>query len=194
MPTRQNKEKFEQITTFERRRIIGLREKDDCAIGARVQWNRSTETRVWKQWTTEGDVSVRTIDTCSAWWCTNIGFVNSSTSAAPWIACKGAFIQDPSLAKPPTAASAQSTESGKVIGTKLYFQLNHASICWAMMAVFVLDAIRGTRPEVIPFLQGIPRSFFQKDNARPHLSKTIPDFCSAKHMQLLPWPAYSPDM
>ncbi|GFW39020.1 transposable element Tcb1 transposase [Trichonephila clavipes] len=27
--------------------------------------------------------------------CTNAGFVNSSTSPAPWIACKGAFIQDP---------------------------------------------------------------------------------------------------
>ncbi|GFU54287.1 uncharacterized protein TNCV_576701 [Trichonephila clavipes] len=26
---------------------------------------------------------------------TNVSFVNSSTSAAPWIACKGAFIQDP---------------------------------------------------------------------------------------------------
>ncbi|GFT37328.1 uncharacterized protein TNCV_1127501 [Trichonephila clavipes] len=27
--------------------------------------------------------------------CTNVGFINSSTSASPWIACKGAFIQDP---------------------------------------------------------------------------------------------------
>ncbi|GFX71393.1 transposable element Tcb1 transposase [Trichonephila clavipes] len=27
--------------------------------------------------------------------CTNVGFVNLTTSAAPWIACKGAFIQDP---------------------------------------------------------------------------------------------------
>ncbi|GFX37715.1 HTH_Tnp_Tc3_2 domain-containing protein [Trichonephila clavipes] len=33
-----------------------------------------------------------------------------------------------------------STEPGKLIGTKLSFQMNHASICGTMMAAFVLDA------------------------------------------------------
>ncbi|GFY36239.1 transposable element Tcb2 transposase [Trichonephila clavipes] len=33
-----------------------------------------------------------------------------------------------------------------------------------------------------------------QDNARPHVAKTVRDFCSAQHMQLLPWSAYSPDM
>ncbi|GFU93602.1 transposable element Tcb2 transposase [Trichonephila clavipes] len=32
------------------------------------------------------------------------------------------------------------------------------------------------------------------DNAHPHVAKTIRDFCSAQHMQLLPWSAYSPNM
>ncbi|GFU39454.1 uncharacterized protein TNCV_3454901 [Trichonephila clavipes] len=86
--------------------------------------------RVWKQcidpnnsrnwkWTTEGDVNERrstlaphggelqysflqavgsTLVYCYR--CTNVGFVNSSTSAAPWIACKGAFMQDPPHGKP----------------------------------------------------------------------------------------------
>ncbi|GFV70834.1 hypothetical protein TNCV_2818671 [Trichonephila clavipes] len=36
---------------------------------------------------------------------TNVGFINSLTSAAPWITCKGAFIQDPPHGKPLTAAS-----------------------------------------------------------------------------------------
>ncbi|GFX64531.1 transposable element Tc1 transposase [Trichonephila clavipes] len=45
------------------------------------------------------------------------------------------------------------------------------------------------QPEVIPFLQGIPETIFQQDNARPHVAKTVRDFCSAQHMQLLPWPA-----
>ncbi|GFY08357.1 transposable element Tcb2 transposase [Trichonephila clavipes] len=35
---------------------------------------------------------------------------------------------------------------------------------------------------------------FKQDNARPHVSKTVRDFYSVQHMQLLPWPAYSPDM
>ncbi|GFV72138.1 transposable element Tc1 transposase [Trichonephila clavipes] len=30
--------------------------------------------------------------------CTKVGFVNSSASVAPWIACKGAFIQDALMA------------------------------------------------------------------------------------------------
>ncbi|GFU59708.1 transposable element Tcb2 transposase [Trichonephila clavipes] len=50
------------------------------------------------------------------------------------------------------------------------------------------------QPEVVPLLQGIPEAIFQQDNARPHVAKTVLDFCSAQHMQLLPWPAYSPDM
>ncbi|GFW12453.1 uncharacterized protein TNCV_817061 [Trichonephila clavipes] len=35
---------------------------------------------------------------------------------------------------------------------------------------------------------------WKQDNARPHVSKSVRDFCSAQHMELLPWPAYSPDM
>ncbi|GFV33955.1 transposable element Tc1 transposase [Trichonephila clavipes] len=50
------------------------------------------------------------------------------------------------------------------------------------------------QPEVVPFLQGILEAIFQQDNARPHVAKTVQDFYSVQHMQLLPWPAYSPDM
>ncbi|GFS81686.1 transposable element Tcb1 transposase [Trichonephila clavipes] len=47
------------------------------------------------------------------------------------------------------------------------------------------------QPEIVLFLQGILGAIFQQDNARPHVSKTVQDFCSAQHMQLFPWPAYS---
>ncbi|GFU49796.1 transposable element Tcb2 transposase [Trichonephila clavipes] len=49
-------------------------------------------------------------------------------------------------------------------------------------------------PEVVPFPQGIPGVIFQKDNARPHVAKTVRDFCSVQNMQLFPWSAYLPDM
>ncbi|GFT57780.1 hypothetical protein TNCV_4865341 [Trichonephila clavipes] len=39
-----------------------------------------------------------------------------------------------------------------------------------------------------------PGAIFQQDNARPHVARTVRDFCSAQHIQLLPWYAYSPDM
>ncbi|GFS49180.1 transposable element Tcb2 transposase [Trichonephila clavipes] len=49
------------------------------------------------------------------------------------------------------------------------------------------------RPNLLR-IEGIPGVIFQQDNARPHVAKTVRDFCLAQHMQLLPWPAYSPDM
>ncbi|GFW75742.1 transposable element Tc1 transposase [Trichonephila clavipes] len=55
MPPQRNKEKFQQLTEFEKGRIIGLREGGFSfhTIGARVQRNSSTVMRVWKQGTDE---------------------------------------------------------------------------------------------------------------------------------------------
>ncbi|GFV46819.1 transposable element Tc1 transposase [Trichonephila clavipes] len=35
---------------------------------------------------------------------------------------------------------------------------------------------------------------FQQDNARPHVAKTVKSYLDSQQVQLLPWPAYSPDM
>ncbi|GFX90484.1 hypothetical protein TNCV_4334891 [Trichonephila clavipes] len=80
------------------------------------------------QWTTEGDVSSRPSTPALhggeglysflhaigsmlvyCYKCTNDVCVNSSTSAAPWIACKVAFMQDPPHSKPSAAASAMGS-------------------------------------------------------------------------------------
>ncbi|GFV85448.1 hypothetical protein TNCV_3772721 [Trichonephila clavipes] len=50
------------------------------------------------------------------------------------------------------------------------------------------------RERIIGFREGIPGAIFQKDNARPHVAKTVRVFCSAQHMQLLPCSAFSPYM
>ncbi|GFS68162.1 uncharacterized protein TNCV_439141 [Trichonephila clavipes] len=62
MPPRRNKEKFQQLLQFERRRIIGLREGGFSyrEIGARVQRNNSTGMRVRKQWTDEHRTILKT--------------------------------------------------------------------------------------------------------------------------------------
>ncbi|GFU89004.1 transposable element Tc1 transposase [Trichonephila clavipes] len=56
MPRRRKGVKFEQISVFERGRIVGLREAGLSyrAVAARVQRNSSTIMRVSKQWTDEG--------------------------------------------------------------------------------------------------------------------------------------------
>ncbi|GFX17615.1 uncharacterized protein TNCV_474151 [Trichonephila clavipes] len=75
---------------------------------------------------------------------TNVSFVNLSTSAAPWIACKGAFIQDPpsrQIIDGCVCNGLMNSEPEKLIGTKLSFQMNHVSICGTMMTAFELDAM-----------------------------------------------------
>ncbi|GFT58103.1 transposable element Tcb2 transposase [Trichonephila clavipes] len=47
------------------------------------------------------------------------------------------------------------------------------------------------RPNVGPFLNGLPGAIFQQDNARPHTAR-VAQFLD--HFQTLPWPARSPDL
>ncbi|GFV76789.1 hypothetical protein TNCV_4730091 [Trichonephila clavipes] len=67
--------------------------------------------------------------------------------------------------------------------------MNHASICRTVRAAFVLDAM-----PLNAVFESIPGAIFHQDNARLHVSRTVRDFCSPQHMQLLPCPAYSLDM
>ncbi|GFW67513.1 transposable element Tc1 transposase [Trichonephila clavipes] len=52
----------------------------------------------------------------------------------------------------------------------------------------------GVMPQAIPFLQELPGAVFQQDNTRPHVAKTVKSYLDSQQVQLLPWPAYSPDM
>ncbi|GFX24790.1 transposable element Tcb1 transposase [Trichonephila clavipes] len=48
------------------------------------------------------------------------------------------------------------------------------------------------RPVEIPYLQGLPNAIFQQNNARPHTSRISQH--ALRGVQMLPWPAYSPDL
>ncbi|GFT59496.1 transposable element Tc1 transposase [Trichonephila clavipes] len=56
----------------------------------------------------------------------------------------------------------------------------------------VIERHSGLTPGVMAW--SIPGAIFQQDSARPHVSKTVRDFCSAQHMKLFPWHAYLPDI
>lgn len=49
---------------------------------------------------------------------------------------------------------------------------------------------------LIPFIkrQNNPNVIFQQDNARPHVSKSTKDWFSLREIELLYWPAFSPDL
>lgn len=61
MPRRRQRVRYEQVSEFERGRIVGLRETGLSyrAIAARVGREASTVVRVWRQWQEEGTTSRR---------------------------------------------------------------------------------------------------------------------------------------
>ncbi|GFW06012.1 uncharacterized protein TNCV_4478061 [Trichonephila clavipes] len=78
----------------------------------------------------------------AARWSTATG-VLTSPSAAPWICVQGClYTGTPSRQTIDDCIcnGLLSAEPGKLIGNKLFFQMNHASICGTMMAAFVLNA------------------------------------------------------
>ncbi|GFX05468.1 transposable element Tcb1 transposase [Trichonephila clavipes] len=49
-------------------------------------------------------------------------------------------------------------------------------------------------PVVLPYLQGLATAIFQQDNARPHVVRIVQSFFVNHQIELLPWPALSPDL
>ena len=50
-------------------------------------------------------------------------------------------------------------------------------------------------PVVVPFLQNHANLMLcQQDNARPHSARLTTDFLGQNNVQVLPWPAFSPDL
>ena len=50
------------------------------------------------------------------------------------------------------------------------------------------------RPVALPFLQRHRRILLQQDNARPHTARVTQQFLAINNVNVLPWPARSPDM
>ncbi|GFW19531.1 transposable element Tcb1 transposase [Trichonephila clavipes] len=49
-------------------------------------------------------------------------------------------------------------------------------------------------PVVLSYLQGLATAIFQQDNARPHVARIVQRFFVNYQIELLPWPARSPDL
>ncbi|GFX75217.1 transposable element Tcb1 transposase [Trichonephila clavipes] len=49
-------------------------------------------------------------------------------------------------------------------------------------------------PVVLPYLQGLAIAIFQQENARPHVARIVQRFFVNHQIELLPWPARSPDL
>ena len=49
------------------------------------------------------------------------------------------------------------------------------------------------QPHVLPFVQQRD-AMLQQDNARPHVARVVTDFLTQNNVNVLPWPAISPDL
>ncbi|UYV65118.1 hypothetical protein LAZ67_3003179 [Cordylochernes scorpioides] len=49
-------------------------------------------------------------------------------------------------------------------------------------------------PVVLPYLQGLPTAIFKQDNARRYVACIVQRFFVNRQIELLPWPALSPDL
>ncbi|GFV57181.1 transposable element Tcb1 transposase [Trichonephila clavipes] len=52
----------------------------------------------------------------------------------------------------------------------------------------VLEAV------VLRYLQDLAKTVFQKDNARPHVTRIVQRFFINHQIEMLPWPAHFPDL
>ena len=50
------------------------------------------------------------------------------------------------------------------------------------------------QPKAIPFLQSHGPAILMHDNARPHVARICRQFLNRNNINVLPWPALSPDM
>ncbi|UYV61627.1 hypothetical protein LAZ67_1005604, partial [Cordylochernes scorpioides] len=62
--------------------------------------------------------------------------------------------------------------------------------CGTMTAQRYVDDV--LRPVTLPYLQGVPNTLYQQDNARPHTARISQQ--ALQDIQMLPWPPYSPDL
>ncbi|GFW39650.1 transposable element Tcb1 transposase [Trichonephila clavipes] len=186
MPPQRKKKKSQQLTEFDRERII-----DICkgrfsyhAIGAHVQRNISTV----KQWEAHQSPAKRVPLYRIAL------TVNHRWPRRQWAHDHRAW-----QAEWHEVVFSDVNHSSNLLGHVLVVVLEGAISYHGQSNLIRIDGnLKSNRyvhevlkPEVVPFLQGIPGAIIQQDNARPLVANTFRDFCSSQHMQLQPWPAYS---
>ncbi|GFU63488.1 transposable element Tc1 transposase [Trichonephila clavipes] len=189
MPRRQKGAKFEQISEFERGRIVGLREAGLSyrAVAARVQRNSSTIMRVSMQWTDEGRTARKsgsgarnvTIPLTENHRRLPLQWANVHKSwCADW---QQVIFSDESLFN-------LWHYHGR-IRVRRYAGERHIPEC-----IIERDSGRTVMVWGAIAYHGRSQLLRIQDNVRPHVAKTLKSYLDSQQVQLLPWPAYSPDM
>ncbi|GFU32919.1 transposable element Tcb1 transposase [Trichonephila clavipes] len=189
MPRRKQRSAFDQVSEFERGRIVAYR---DCGLSFRSpllglpltqnhrrlcrQWcdERRTWAAEWNEvvFTDESHICLQHHDGRIRVWrhrgerLLNSCVMHSHTFPAPGIMVWGGIGYH---SRTPLVRIAGTLNSQRYISEVL-------------------------EPVVLPYLQGLATAIFQLDNARPHVARIVQRFFVNHQIELLPWPARSPDL
>ncbi|GFU83571.1 transposable element Tcb1 transposase [Trichonephila clavipes] len=174
---------FGQISEFDRGRIVAYR---DCGlsfreIGSRVERNQTTVMRICDRWMQEGTTDQR-----------GRSHPPQCTTSPEW-----------SVRKSSIACGLPLTQNHR----RLHRQwCDERSMWFAEWNEVVINdesriclqhhdgRIRVWRHCGEPGIMGLATAIFQQDNARPHVAHIVQGFFVNHQIELLPWPALSPDL
>ena len=77
-------------------------------------------------------------------------------------------------------------------GVALWAETNHIVVQGNLNAQAYINQI--LQPEADPFLQKHGLAILMHDNARPHVARICREFLNRHNVNVVPWPAVSPDM
>ncbi|GFV20852.1 transposable element Tc1 transposase [Trichonephila clavipes] len=211
MPLRRNRWQYEQLTDFDRGRIIGLREAgwSNRRIGRHLGRSDMIVTRCWQQWITEGrvyrrggsgrprntndreDRTIRRVATSAP--TTSLASIQrhftsfQTSSAINWMSgrrqCRLDFCR-------PRATWSVTDWRRVIFSDESRFSLSdddHRTRVWRRTGQRSDPAFIVERHTAIS--QG---AIYQQDNARPHTAR-LSQQCLQGY-DVLPWPARSPDL
>ncbi|GFX44228.1 transposable element Tcb2 transposase [Trichonephila clavipes] len=170
MPLRRNRRQYEQLTDFDRGRIIGLREAVSTGFFCRPRatWSVTDWIRVIfsdeSRFRLSADYHRTRVWRCTGQRSDPAFIVERHTAISQGVTVWGAISWD--------------TRSSLVV----------------LQGTFDSSQIRGRylTPIVLPMLSSRPGAIYQQDNARPHTAR-LSQQCLQGY-DVLPWPARSPDL
>ncbi|GFV62385.1 transposable element Tcb1 transposase [Trichonephila clavipes] len=202
-PLRRNRRQYEQLTDFDRGRIIGLREAgwSNRRIGRHLGRSDMVVARCWQQWITEGkECTVAEVSTgfCRprATWCVTdwrrvifsdeSRFILSADDHRTRVWRRTGQRSDPAFIVERHTAISQGVT---VWGAKWDTRSSLVVLQGTLTARRYVDDI--LTPIVLPMLSSRPGAIYQQDNVRPHTAR-LSQQCLQGY-DVLPWPARSPD-
>ncbi|GFW65763.1 DDE_3 domain-containing protein [Trichonephila clavipes] len=197
MPLRRNRRQYEQLTDFDRGRIIGLREAgwSNRRIGRPLGRSDMVVARCWQQWITE--VSTGFCRPRATWSVTDwrrvifsdesrFSFSADYHRTRVW-RCTGQR-SDPAFIVERHTAISQGVTVWRAISWDTRSSL--VVLQGTLTARRYVDDI--LTPIVLPMLSSRPGVIYQQDNARPHTARLFQQCLQG--YDVLPWPDRLPDL